>query len=115
MPNTWPTIAEPIYPIKEKTLFPVVRTDKEAPYMQARKRWTSSKKIWTLTWDEKVSLTETDYQTLETFFLANQGLAFSWTHYATNVTYTVMFDQDDLDGDILVPGYRTLTVSLRQV
>jgi len=111
----WPTIAEPIYPIKEKTMFPAIRTEKEGPYMQSRPKWTSGKKVFTLQWDDKVSLPETDYQTLETFFLANQGASFTWTHPVTSVVYTCMFLQDELDGDMLVPGYRTLSVQFRQV
>lgn len=113
--SAFPTIAEPIYPLKEKTLYPAIRTEKEGPYMQSRRKWTSAKKEFTLEWDEKVSLTETDYQTLEAFFLANQGYSFTWTHPVTNVVYTVMFNQDDLDWPILIPGYRYGAISLREV
>ena len=60
-------------------------------------------------------MSETDYQTLEAFFLANQGAAFTWTHIATSVVYTVMFSQDELDSKIVYPGYRSLTVQLREV
>jgi len=113
--TTWPDIAEPVYPIKESTYFPIVRVEKEGPYVKTRKKWTSGKKEWTLEWNEDVSLPEADYQILEDFFHTKQGLAFTWTHYSTNVIYTVMFDQDDLEAPFLVPGYRTLTIKLREV
>ncbi len=111
----WPTIAEPIFPMKEITLFPVYQTEKEGPYIQQRRKWTLKKKIFQIEWDEKCALTETDYQLLETFFLDNQGLAFTWIHIATAVSYTVMFVQDSLDSEIIFPGYRTCTVQIREV
>lgn len=112
--NAWPSIAEPKFPIQEKTLLPVIKSETDSPYMQTRKKWTAAKKYWTLEWDDKVSLLETDYQTLETFFLANQGSAFTWTHPATSVTYIVFFNQDELDSTIIFPGFRSLTIELRQ-
>ena len=113
--TVWPDIAEPVYPIKESTYLPTQRIEKEGPYVQIRKKWTAGKKEWTLEWTEKVSLPESDYEILKEFFLAKQGMAFTWVHYATNVAYTVMFDQDELEGEIIVPGYRTLTVRLQEI
>jgi hypothetical protein len=52
----WLGIAEPIYPIKEKTYFPAIRTDKKSPVNQARKKWARKKKEWTLEWNEEVPL-----------------------------------------------------------
>ena len=111
---TWPAIAEPIFPIKEATEFPTVRSDKEGPYVQMRRKWTRSKKTFQLEWDEKVSLSEADYQILRQFFIENQGDNFTWTHPATNIVYTVVFDQDSLGTTIVVPGYRALSVNLRE-
>ncbi len=111
----WPSIAEPIFPIREVTLFPAYSTEKEGPYVQQRRKWSKAKKVFSLEWDEKCALTETDYQLLETFFLNNQGLAFTWTHVATGTSYTVMFNQDELDSQIVFPGYRSLSVQIREV
>jgi hypothetical protein len=111
----WLGIAEPIYPIKETTLFPAYRNEKEAGYIQTRRRWTTPKKIWTLEWPEEIALSEVDFQILLAYFLANQGSSFSWTHYSTGVIYTVTFDQDELVGDIYHPGWRTTSVKLRQI
>ena len=119
--TSWLSISEPVYPIKERTIFPAVRTEKEAPYIQIRKKWTTPKKEWTLEWDEQCALPETEYQVLEAFFLAKQGSSFTWTHYATGITYIVMFNQDELESNIIIPetadhpGYRTVTICLRQV
>jgi hypothetical protein len=111
----WLGIAEPIYPIKEKTYFPAIRTDKKSPVNQARKKWAKKKKEWTFEWNEEVPLSETDYQILENHFLTQQGNSFFWPHYVTGVIHKVTFYQDSLNGDILVPGYRTATVILREV
>ena len=110
----FPTIAEPVYPIKEKTHFPIYKSNTDSPYRIVRKRWTLSKKSWVLEWDKDCALIEADYQSLLTFFLANQGVAFNWTHTETAVTYVVTFDQDELPGDVVYPGYRTTTLALRQ-
>ena len=111
----WPSIAEPIFPIREVTLFPAYSTEKEGPYVQQRRKWSKAKKVFLLEWDEKCALTEADYQLLETFFLDNQGLAFTWTHVATAVSYTVMFIQDSLDSEIIFPGFRTCSLQMREV
>lgn len=115
MATAWPTIAEPQYPINEKTYLPAVRTEKDSNYMQMRKKWTKAKKTFTLKWDESVALTEADYAILEAFFIANQGSPFTWTHPTTSVTYTVTFYQDELDWSILAPGYRYGQISLREI
>jgi len=73
------------------------------------------KREWLLEWTEEVPLPEADYQILETYFLNNQACSFYWTHYATGIVYNVMIYQDDLTGDILVPGYRMTTVKLREI
>lgn len=108
------TIAEPCYPIKEKTIFPIYKSQMDAPYRVIRKKRTGSKRQWSFEWDESVALTEADYQTLRTFFLAHQGIAFTWTHYDTGTSYTVTFDQDELEGDFPYHGYRTCKVTLME-
>jgi len=113
--TVWPNITEPEYPIKESTYLPSHHIEKEGPYVQVRKKWTAGKKEWTLEWTEKVPLPESDYQIIEAFFLAKQGSAFTWIHYSTGISYTVMFDQDELEDNIIVPGYRTLTIKLQEI
>ena len=115
MPLIWLNIAEPVYPIKEKLIFPAIRSDKKSPVKHGRKKWSVPKREWILEWTEEVPLPEADYQILEEHFLSHQGCSFYWTHYATGVVYNVMIYQDELEGDILVPGYRTTTVKLREV
>jgi hypothetical protein len=110
----FPTLPDPIYPIKERTYYPAYKSQMDAPYRVIRRKWTLSKKIWTVEWTEENALTETNYQTLLTYFLAQQGSAFTWTHPDTSASYTVTFDQDELIGDIPYHGYRTTKVDLRQ-
>lgn len=112
---TWPSIAEPMFPIKETTELPTAKSSKEGPYVQYRKKWTKSKKHFQLEWDEMVSLLEADYQILEQFFYENQGVSFTWTHPVTSIVYTVVFDQDSLDSTIVFPGFRALSIKIREL
>jgi len=112
----WPPwISEPKYPIKESDYLPAHHFETEGPYVRTRKKYTSPKLQWEFEWDEKVALPEEEYQALEDFFIAKQGSLFTWTHYSTGVVYTVMFNQDELKGDIVYPGYRSVRVNLIQI
>jgi len=111
--TSFPVSPEPKYPISEKSIYQTYQS--EVLPSDVRKKWSGSKKVWILEWDDKCSLLETEYQYIRGFFLAKQGSSFTWTHPATNVSYTVMFMQDKLETEILHPGYRTLKLQIREV
>jgi hypothetical protein len=106
----WPSIPNPDFGLEEEIYYPLVRTEKEANYVQARRRSTRDRGRWNLGWK---ALPEADYQTLLTFFLAN--LSFTWTHPKSSVTYTCMFSEDSLKSKIISPTRRYVTCPIEEV
>jgi len=89
--TTWPSwLPEPVYPIREKTIYPAIKTENKSPRPLARKKWPTPRKQWTLEWNEDTALIEEDYQSIRSFSWSNRDSSFEWTHPATNVTYTVI-------------------------
>jgi hypothetical protein len=110
--NTWPSIISPDYGLSEDCYIPQIRTEFEANYVQSRRRATRAVRRWALEWS---FLPESQYQTLETFFNANQGSIFYWTHPVTNVTYECRFSEDKLKSDINLDNYRKVNCTIEAV
>ena len=88
---TFPDITAPSYGLEEETYRPQIRTEFENGAVQSRPRFTGTKKRWpNLSW---AVLEESEFQTLEAFFIANQGLTFTWTHPVTSAVYTCRFSK----------------------
>ena len=112
MANSWPSMALPEYPLGEETNFPQVRSEFESGAVQSRPKWSRSRKVFTLHWSK---MSSTDYGTLHTFFLANQGLAITWTHPLTSVSYTVRFKDDSLKASLVTTSLREVNLTLEEV
>lgn len=78
---------------KERPRKRQVRTTFEAGYIHSRAAATLTKKIFSIGWKW---LLRTEYNTLVTFFSANQGGTFNFTHPITSVVYVVGFAEDEL-------------------
>lgn len=111
MPTAWPSIAKPDFPMEEERSFPVLRSEFESGAVQTRLRFSKKRLIANLSW---AAMTEANYGTLETFFDANQGLTFTWTHPVTSVAYTMRFKGDSLQSSHIANGRRTVTVGLEE-
>lgn len=70
-----------------------VRTRMESGVVQSRALYTASKWLFKIGWKY---LTTSEYDTLVTFFDANLGGSFNFTHPITDVVYVVRFTQDNL-------------------
>ena len=92
MPS-WPSIANPSNGLEEEVFLPQIKDEFEANYVQSRREVSSAKSRWPLSWS---IMTEAHYQLLKTFFIANQGSTFSWTHPLSGVTYTCRFSNNSL-------------------
>jgi len=79
-----------------------VKTNMESGKVQSRPVHTSSKWLFTIGWEW---LTIADYNTLVTFFEANIGGAFNWTHIWTDAIHVVRFSND------ILPEVETLSTS----
>ena len=104
MPNSWPAIATCSVGAEEELYFPQIKQEFEANYVQSRKKATRNRKRWQLSWS---AMTETDYQLLQAFFVANQGASFTWTHPTSGTNYTCIFSGDSIKSKIYTTNLRT--------
>jgi hypothetical protein len=101
----WPNIPAADFGTEEKVYKPCVRTPFDGGYSQSRPETTRAIRVFPLGWN---SLSEADYQTLDAFFIANQGGAFNWTHPVTSVVYSCRFLSDVLESTWAGPGQRAV-------
>lgn len=108
---TWPSIVAPSLPIDEEEYFPQLRTEFESGSVQSVPAFTVSRKKWALTWSK---MPESQYQTLNAFFLANQGLTWTWTHPTTGTAYTCRFSDHSLKSSLIRVGLRQVSVNIEE-
>lgn len=80
---TWPSISLPSK-IEEELYKPQVETEFEANYSASRPISSRATRRWNLSWN---SMSQTDLDTLQTFFIVNMGIAFTWTNPRNSTTY----------------------------
>jgi len=71
----------------------LLKSESEGAYVKVRPLATKAINRFKLNYK---SITKTEFATLETFFDANIGKTFSFTHPDTAVVYTCTFDQEEL-------------------
>ena len=108
----FPSIPSADFGTEEEVYKPQIRTEFEAGYVQSRPRTTREIRRFPLSWSV---LSEADYQTLETFFKANQGNSFNWTHPVTAAAYVCRFSTDSLKSVWIGPGYRAVQCPIEVV
>jgi len=108
----WPSIAQPTYTTGGETYLPQIRTEFEGGYVQSRPRCTRATRRWSLVW---ANMTEADYQSLESAFIADMGTTFSWTEPRTSTAYTVRYCEDSLKWSHSNLGHRAVTVGLETI
>jgi hypothetical protein len=64
-----------------------------AGYSMTRPRGNSPKRTWDLSWD---GMSDSDFNSLITFFEANYAEEFNWTHPVTSTSYVVYFVNDEI-------------------
>lgn len=101
----WPsTLPLPDSGTEEELYKPAHKMEFEANYVQTRPSATRGRRKLAIFW--KI-LSETDYQTLETFFSANQGCVFTYTHPVTSSALNCIFSDNSLKSKVDSAGYRT--------
>ena len=108
----WPTIAAPTYTTGGEVYRPQIRSEFEGNYVQSRPRSTRATRRWTLVWN---AMTNADYGTLETAFIADIGATFSWTEPITTTSYTVRYSEDSLKWSHVNKGVRAVQVGLETI
>lgn len=109
--NTWPAIANPVAPMGEEIVYPQVRTTFENGSVQSRSQWSRARRRFTLRWP---AMSPAHWLLLDAFFLANQGLTFTWTHPVTATSYTVRFQDDALKSDVITMDRRSVELVLEE-
>ena len=90
----WPsTLPPPDEGIEEEVYKPQTKSEFQANYIQVYPRASRGRGRWPLAWG---TMTETEYQALEVFFVANQGCMFTWPHPITSVQHTCVFSADSI-------------------
>lgn len=108
----WPSIAAPSYSTGGEVYRPQIRTEFEGNYVQSRPRTSRTTRRWTLVWE---NMSEADYGTFETYFLAHVGLTDTWTEPVTSTSYTFRFASDSLKWSHSNLGHRSVTVDIETI
>ncbi len=108
----FPDIKAPEYGSENSSYFPQQISEFESGYVQTGRMFTRARARWTLYWK---ALSEADYQTLLTFFHANQGGSFTMDDPITKESKTWQFASDNLSGDPCVPGYREVSLLIQEM
>ena len=109
--ESWPNIQSPSGGLNGSLYMRQIRTEFEDGTVQSRRAQTRGRRRWRLAWN---SMPEADYQTIATFFLANQGLTFYWTHPATGTVHTCRFSGDEIAETQDVAGFRKIECPIEE-
>ena len=110
---SWPSIPNPSYGLEAEVYLPQVKTEFEGNYVQSRPKTTRSRlRFPNLGW---AAMTEANYQTLETFFLANQGGSFDGTSAFTGSSADFRFSGDGLKSVRITSNIRGVTCPIEEV
>lgn len=89
----WPTLPSPDTGTEEEFYKPQRKIEFEANYIQSAPKATRGRRRFPLSWE---LMTETEYQTLETFFNTYQGTSFTYTHPIRATSHTCVFSADSI-------------------
>lgn len=101
--TAWPSLPNPTSGMEEEVYKPQIKTEKEANYTQSRPLASRSRRKFSLTW---AFMSETNYQTLETFFETYQGTMFTFTHPIKRTTHNCVFSADSIKSKWKSAGWR---------
>jgi hypothetical protein len=110
--NNFPTIKAPSFPSEEDYIHKTIATTFENGIEFARRTSTIGKHKFTLTWE---NLSETDFQTLKSFFISQGAEPFNWTHPVSNVTHKVRFPMGNLASKHILFGRRSTSIELHEI
>lgn len=106
----YPSIT-PLNGVKETTIGKTVKSSFDSNYVQQRPKTTRYRKSLEMDY----YLTASEFETFDTFFKANLGLSFSFTHPITSDVYTVRFAEDELEYTWEYSNLVKFTVTLEEV
>lgn len=89
--NTYPASPAPSRGTGDSDYLPLIQSESEFNYVKTRRKTTVSRKEFIYTYP---NLTLVEYNILNAFFLANQGLEFTFIDPVTAISYTCVFSMD---------------------
>jgi len=102
----------PLIPLTEKSTKKTIKTETESGYLRTRARSVRAFKNFTFKYND---LTNTELQSLLTFFDENSGESFIWEHPVTSASYNVVFENESLDYSYNEKNKVEVSISLREV
>lgn len=120
MANTFPTIQTPDYPLQETKTDHTLKMQVDNETILTRPRFTKMPRAFKLTWSK---LPTADYNLLRSFYDSMHGgsLAFQWAYPNdpgndySGKTFTVRFDNESLDFQLVEMDYWNGSVTLKEV
>lgn len=117
MPANWPAIAHPTFSTRVGVTLPALRSTSEAGYTIVRRGLALAKDKRSLTW---AAMSDADFATLRTFFIANQGGSFYWSNPKTadadfGVVREYFFADDELSFTEVEAGIKAGTVNIEEI
>lgn len=106
----YPTL-NPRYGVKESTIGKTVKAEFDGNYVQQRPKTTRTRKKFEI----EYLLTQSEFNTFDTFFKDNLGYSFSFVHPSTLATYTVRFGTDSIDATYLYDDLIKISVVLEEL
>jgi hypothetical protein len=91
---------------------PLIKSESDGNYPKVRRKTTKARKKFEL--DYK-NILHSEFQVLEDFFVANQGLSFDFTEPLSGTIYTCVFMQDELDKSYDTVNTVSTTIKLEEV
>lgn len=94
----------------KKTLIKeAIRTESEGGYGRTRSKYTKPRYQFDL---DYIAISESDFETIEAYFLSNQGLTFNFVYPRDAQTYVCMFNQDSISAEYISSDKVNCKVSL---
>lgn len=110
--NTFPTDPKPRIGSKDTTIIPIVKSESDGNYTRVRRIATRSREKFELNYNV---ITFSEFDILKSFFVANQGFPFTFTHPATSVAYTCIFSQEELEKNYIDSKFINTKIILEEV
>ena len=103
----------PTIQLSEKTkkilIKEAIRSESEGGYGRTRAKYTKPRYQFDL---DYIAISESDFETIESYFLSNQGMTFSFVYPRDSQTYTCMFNQDSIGAEYISSDKVNCKVSL---
>lgn len=107
---TWPDIQDPAK-VVEKFTKAQIKSRFESGKQISRPKHTRGRYQWSLEW---TALHEDDWALLKLAFNSDIGTSFEWTHPRSQITYTVRYAEDTLEGAFIYPCFYAVTIELEE-